>query len=165
MNDDLHHHFMGLALEEAALAAAEGEVPVGCVIVRDGEVIGRGHNHREGWQDPTSHAELVAIREAARRIDNWRLTGATLYVTLEPCLMCMGGIILARLERLVYGPADPKGGAAGTLYDVTSDPRLNHAVEVVRGVRAEEAAEQLRSFFAELRARRRAGGPAGGAQV
>ena len=156
--EDLDHHFMGLALEEAAAAAAEREVPVGCVIVRAGEVIGRGRNHREAWQDPTSHAEVVAIRDAAQNISNWRLTETTLYVTLEPCLMCMGAIILARVERLVYGPTDPKGGAAGTLYDVSSDSRLNHMVEVRSGVRGEEATQQLKAFFRELRALKKATG-------
>lgn len=153
LEDDLR--FMDLALAQADRASALGEVPIGCVIVRDGDVVGEGHNRREIDQDPLAHAEMLAIRQASQRLANWRLTGATLYVTLEPCLMCMGGIILARLARVVYGPPDPKGGAAGTLYDVSADPRLNHAVEVVRGVRAEEAAERLRSFFADLRVRRR----------
>lgn len=151
--DDLR--FMDLALDEARAAGARGEVPIGAVVVVAGEVVGRGHNLRETLRDPTAHAEMIALRAASTQQANWRLTGAAIYCTLEPCLMCMGGILLARVDRLVYGPADPKGGAAGTLYDVSADPRLNHAVEVVRGVRAEEGAELLRAFFSGLRVRRR----------
>lgn len=132
------HYWMGLALREARKAEARGEVPIGALIVRDDLVLGRGYNLREGSRDPTSHAEMLAIRKAARKAGNWRLLGATLYVTLEPCAMCMGAIILARVERVVFGCRDPKGGAAGSLYDLSDDPRLNHRVELTSGVREEE---------------------------
>ncbi len=143
--------FMGLALEEASAAAAEGEVPVGAVVVREGEVVSRAHNRREAEHDPTSHAEIVAIREAARKLGRWRLSDCTVYATLEPCPMCAGAMHQARIERLVYGATDPKAGAVGTLYDIAGDERLNHRFEVTPGVRAEECAELLRSFFADLR--------------
>ncbi len=143
--------FMGLALEEASAAAAEGEVPVGAVVVREGEVVSRAHNRREAEHDPTSHAEIVAIREAARKLGRWRLSDCTVYATLEPCPMCAGAMHQARIERLVYGATDPKAGAVGTLYDIAGDERLNHRFEVTPGVRAEECAELLRSFFAYLR--------------
>ncbi|MRR34612.1 tRNA adenosine(34) deaminase TadA [bacterium] len=149
------HYWMGLALREARKAEVRGEVPIGAVIVRDGLVLGRGHNLREGSQDPTSHAEMLAIRKAARKTGNWRLLGATLYVTLEPCTMCMGAIILARLERVVFGCRDPKGGAAGSLFDLSDDPRLNHRVELGSGVRQEECAAILSAFFAELRRKKK----------
>jgi len=149
------HYWMGLALREAKKAEARGEVPIGAVVVRDGIVLGRGHNRREGSLDPTSHAEMTAIRRAAGKAGNWRLLGATLYVTLEPCPMCMGAIILARLERVVFGCRDPKAGAAGSLYDLSNDPRLNHQVQVEPGVRGEECAAILSSFFAALRRKKR----------
>jgi tRNA(adenine34) deaminase len=149
------HYWMGQALREARKAEARGEVPIGAVIVRDGEVIGRGYNRREGSMDPTSHAEMAAIRKAARKTGNWRLLGATLYVTLEPCPMCMGAIILARLERVVFGCHDPKGGAAGSLYDLSDDPRLNHRVELDTGIRGTECSSLLSSFFSALRQRKR----------
>jgi tRNA(adenine34) deaminase len=149
------HYWMGLALREARKAEARGEVPIGAVIVRDGQVLGRGHNLREGSQDPTSHAEMLAIRKASRKTGNWRLLGATLYVTLEPCAMCMGAIILARLERVVFGCRDPKGGAAGSLYNLSDDPRLNHRVELGVGVRREECAGILSAFFADLRRKKK----------
>ena len=143
---------MRLALAEAERAAAQGEVPVGAVVVADGEVVGRGHNRREVDQDPLAHAELFAIREAARRLGSWRLVGAAMYVTLEPCAMCAGALVLARVERLVYGATDPKAGYCGTLGDIPRDARLNHRLEVVPGVLARESAEMLRRFFAALRA-------------
>ena len=143
---------MGLALDEARLAAAEGEVPIGAVVVCDGEVVARAHNRRELDRDPSAHAEFAAMVAAAHALDRWRLTGCTVYVTLEPCLMCAGLMVNARVDRCVYGAADPKGGALGTLYDVSHDPRLNHEFEVVGGVLAEESAELLRAFF---RARRK----------
>jgi tRNA(adenine34) deaminase len=126
------------------------------VLVKDGVVVGRGYNLREGKQDPCAHAELLAIRQAARRLGVWRLTGTTLYVTLEPCPMCMGAILLARVERLVFGCFDPKAGAAGSLYDLTNDRRFNHRVEVASGVRGDECSAMLSDFFRELRLRKKA---------
>jgi len=143
--------WMKLALEEAKRARAQGEVPVGAVIVRRGAVIGRGHNQVEGLKDPTAHAEILAIGAAATTLGSWRLDDATMYVTLEPCTMCAGAIVLARLKRLVYGAADPKAGACGTLMNVPRDERLNHLVEVDAGFMSEECSFLLRSFFEELR--------------
>jgi tRNA(adenine34) deaminase len=143
---------MRLALREAAVAALAGDVPVGAVVVdADGVVIGRGHNQREALGDPTLHAEVVAIREAARRRGGWRLDGATLVVTLEPCTMCAGAIVLSRLDRLVYGATDDKAGAVGSLWDVVRDRRLNHRPEVVGGVLADECSAALREWFAARR--------------
>jgi tRNA(adenine34) deaminase len=139
--------FMDVALREAALAADEGEVPVGAVIVWQGQVIARGRNQRELLNDPTAHAEMLAITAAAEFLDSWRLTGCTLYVTLEPCLMCAGAMINSRIDRLVFAAADPKAGACGSLYSVLADSRLNHRVEVVAGVRTEQASELLQKFF------------------
>lgn len=147
--------YMRLALEEAATAGAEGEVPIGAVVVCDGEVVARAHNRRETDADPSAHAEFLAMVAAARELGRWRLTGCTVYVTLEPCLMCAGLMVNARVDRCVYGAADPKGGALGTLFDVSHDPRLNHAFEVRPGVLADESAELLRDFFRERRAARR----------
>ena len=144
--------YMRLALEEAEAAAEEGEVPIGAVVVCDGRVVARAHNRREADADPSAHAEFTAMVAAARELGRWRLTGCTVYVTLEPCLMCAGLMVNARVDRCVYGAADPKGGALGTLYDVSHDERLNHAFEVTPGVLADEAADLLRSFF---RARRK----------
>lgn len=152
--------FMALALEEARQAQHEGEVPVGAVLVRRGEVIARARNRRETHGDPTAHAEMLLLRhavESGTMGGGWRFTDVTLFVTLEPCVMCMGAAVLARIPRLVYGCADPKGGAAHSLYQLGSDPRLNHQVEVVPGVLGDEAAELLRSFFRRLRARGRPG--------
>ena len=143
--------WMRRALAAAERAAELGEVPVGAVIVRGGEVIAEAYNRRETDGDPLAHAELLAIRQAARRIGGWRLTGCTMFVTLEPCAMCAGALVNARVERLVYGAADPKAGFCGTLGDLTRDPRLNHRLEVVGGVLAEESAELLRRFFDRLR--------------
>ncbi|MCI6845190.1 MAG: tRNA adenosine(34) deaminase TadA [Coriobacteriaceae bacterium] len=148
--DDLR--FMRLALEEANAAAEEGEVPIGAVVVCDGRVVSRAHNRRERDADPAAHAEFLAMEEAARTLGRWRLFGCTVYVTLEPCLMCAGLMVNARVDRCVYGAPDPKGGALGTLFDVSHDARLNHAFEVTSGVLADKAAEQLRAFF---RARRK----------
>ena len=159
--------YLRMALEEARAAAAEGEVPIGAVVtyggerlLRDGrvtiegaEVIARAHNRREADRDPSAHAEFSAMLEAARELDRWRLTGCTVYVTLEPCLMCAGLMVNARIDRCVYGAPDPKGGALGTLYDVSHDARLNHAFEVVPGVLADECARELREFFRERRRR------------
>ena len=138
-----------------AAAADEGEVPIGAVVVCDGQVVSRAHNRREEDADPAAHAEFLAMEEAARALGRWRLSGCTVYVTLEPCLMCAGLMVNARVDRCVYGAPDPKGGALGTLFDVSHDPRLNHAFEVTSGVLADEAADQLRAFF---RARRRSRG-------
>ncbi len=135
------------ALREAEKAQALAEVPVGAVLVLDGEIIGRGHNRRETEADPTAHAEMLALREAAGRRGSWRLHESTLYVTLEPCPMCAGALVNARVARLVYGAADPKAGAAGTVMDVTREPRLNHRLQVTAGVLGEEAAALLRGFF------------------
>ncbi len=149
------------ALAEARAAGADGEVPVGAVLVADGRVVSRGRNRRERTGDPTAHAEMEALRGAVDPASpgRWRQLGATMYVTLEPCAMCMGALILARVERLVYGCPDPKGGAAETLYRLGDDERLNHRVAVTGGVLAEESADLLRSFFKRLRARRGGGGP------
>jgi len=139
------------ALAEARLALEAGEVPVGAVVVLDGEVIGRGHNLREAAQDPTAHAEILAIRQAARHLGSWRLTNADLYVTLEPCPMCAGVIVNARLRRLVFGAYDPKAGAVVSLMNLVQDRRLNHTVEVLDGICQSECAGLLQEFFQRLR--------------
>lgn len=143
--------WMRLALAEAAKALASGDVPVGALALRGGEIIGRGHNRREADGDPCAHAELVAIQAAARHLGQWRLEGVTLYSTLEPCAMCAGAMVLARLPRLVYAAADPKAGAAGSVLNLLQHPALNHRVDCRGGVLAGEAARQLRSFFRQLR--------------
>jgi tRNA(adenine34) deaminase len=143
--------FMRDALALAREAGARGEVPVGAVAVLEGRIVGRGANAREGARDPTAHAELVAIQEAARSLGRWRLGGVTLYVTLEPCAMCAGAMVLARIDRLVYAASDPKAGAVGSLLDLSADPRLNHRFPVDRGLLAEEAGELLRAFFRSRR--------------
>ncbi len=143
---------MEAALDEARAAAAAGEVPVGAVVVSaGGELLARAHNRRERDGDPLAHAELLAIRQAARAVGGWRLIGSTLYVTLEPCAMCAGALVLARVGRLVYGAADPKAGWCGSLGDLVRDPRLNHRLEVSGGVLAGASAELLKGFFAGLR--------------
>jgi len=147
----LHERFMRQALVEAQAALANGDVPVGAVIVHDGRIIGRGHNQRELMQDPTAHAEMIALTAAATAIGSWRLNGCTLYVTLEPCAMCAGALVLARIDRLVYGTADPKAGACGSILNIVDDPRLNHRVPVESGVLTDECAEMLRAFFARKR--------------
>src|SRR5512138_3576271 len=146
-----HETWMREALALAREAGAKGEVPVGAVAVLDGRIVGRGANARESAHDPTAHAELLAVRDAARTLGRWRLGGVTVYVTLEPCAMCAGAMVLARIDRLVFGASDPKAGAAGSLMDLTADPRLNHRFPVERGVLAEESGDLLRAFF---RARR-----------
>ena len=143
--------WMRLALEEARRAAEGGDVPVGAVVVRDGQVIGRGHNRREQDGDPTAHAEILAIRAASETLGAWRLTGSTLYVTIEPCPMCAGALVLARIDRLVYGAADPKAGAAGSLWNIVQDERLNHRLQVTAGVLEDECREIIQSFFRERR--------------
>lgn len=149
---------MRLALEQAHIARAAGEVPVGAVVVRAGEVIGAGWNQPIRRHDPTAHAEVMALRAAAQRLGNYRLPGCTLYVTLEPCAMCSGAIFHARIARVVYGAADPKTGAAGSVLDLYAEPRLNHHAEVEGGLLAEECAALLRDFFAERRQADRRGG-------
>lgn len=147
--------FMRQALAQADIAAQLGEVPIGAVVVHDGEIIARSHNRRELDHDPSGHAEFQAMLAAARALDRWRLSGCTVYVTCEPCLMCAGLMVNARVDRCVFGAPDPKGGALGTLYDVSHDARLNHEFQVTAGVLEQECAQRLTSFFAELRARRR----------
>ena len=146
--------FMREALLEARRASDEGEVPVGAVVVREGEIIGRGWNHRETDGDPLAHAEILAIGEAARQTRGWRLTGCSLFVTLEPCAMCAGALVNSRIERLVFAARDPKAGYCGSLGNLVQDERLNHRLEVVEGVLAEEASVLLRDFFATLRRNR-----------
>lgn len=155
--------FMSMALEEARVAASIGEVPIGAVVVHEGRVIARAHNRREADEDPSAHAEFAAMMEASRALGRWRLTGCTVYVTLEPCLMCAGLMVNARIDRCVFGASDPKGGAVGTLYDVSCDERLNHAFDVTPGVLEDECAAVLRAFFQELRAGRGLGPRADGA--
>ncbi len=149
---------MELAIAEAKKAWDIGEVPVGAVVVCDGQVVSRGFNRRETWQDPTAHAELIAIRRAAQKLGSWRLNECTVYITLEPCPMCAGTIVNARVARVVYGARDPKAGAARTLFALLEDPRLNHRVEVTEMCRAEECAALLTDFFEEIRQRRKAEG-------
>ena len=148
-------YWMGKAIAQARKAEAIGEVPIGAVVVKDGAVISRGHNLRESRQDPAAHAEMIAIRKAAKKLSSWRLTGSTLYVTLEPCTMCMGAVILSRLDRVVFGSYDPKGGAAGSLFDLSNDKRLNHSVVLTPGIRGAETSAMLSSFFAALRAKKK----------
>ena len=148
---DIHIQFMQEALTEARSAAAAGEVPIGAVLVHDGQILARSGNRTIRDNDPTAHAEIVVLREAARRIGNYRLAGATLYVTIEPCSMCAGAVIQARVPRLVYGADDPKGGAVRTCFQILSNPRLNHQVEVTSGVLAADCAAVIQSFFSERR--------------
>jgi tRNA(adenine34) deaminase len=143
--------FMQVALDEARLAAVAGEVPIGAVVVRAGEIVARGQNRVLRSLDPTAHAEIVAMRAAAAFVGNYRLLGCTLYVTLEPCAMCAGAMIHARLDRMVYAAADPKAGAAGSVLAVLNHPQLNHQMQMEQGILAEESAELLRSFFRERR--------------
>jgi tRNA(adenine34) deaminase len=144
--------WMREALKQALYAREDGEVPVGAVIVHRGRLIARAHNQRERLKDPTAHAEMIALTQAAAALDRWRLAGCTLYVTLEPCAMCAGAMVLARIDRVVYAAADPKAGACGSLMNLVQDPRLNHRVEVAAGVLAEEAGPLLRDFFQQRRA-------------
>jgi tRNA(adenine34) deaminase len=144
-------YFMRLALREAARALEHDDVPIGAVVVQAGEVIGAGHNERELRADPTAHAEMIALREAARAVGSWRVLDSVMYVTLEPCAMCAGAIVLARLPRVVFGATDPKAGAAGSVFNVLEEPRLNHRPQVESGLLAEECADLLRSFFAPRR--------------
>jgi tRNA(adenine34) deaminase len=150
-DDASHEQAMEVALEEARQAERHGDVPIGAAIYRDGELLARAGNERELRKDPTAHAELLAIRAAAERLGGWRLPGTTLYVTLEPCAMCAGAIVLARIPTVVFGTPDPKAGAAGSVLDVLAEPALNHRPQVIRGVREEECAVVLREFFASRR--------------
>lgn len=151
MTDDV---WMIEALAEAVLAETEDEVPIGAVVVLDGLIIGRGHNRPIARNDPTAHAEMIALREAALTLNNYRLPGSTLYVTVEPCLMCMGALLHARVRRLVFGCYDRKAGAAGSLYNIAHDARLNHQLEVTVGVRADESRALLQRFFRRRRGKR-----------
>ena len=162
ISDDEHERWMALALEEARTAAAFGDVPVGAVIVHDRAVIGRGQNRVERWRDPTLHAEILAIREACSVAGYERLAGAALYVTLEPCAMCAGAIVQARLKNLVYGAADPKTGACGSLRNIVQDSRLNHQVQVTEGVLADACSALLKDFF---RTKRKVGIPDSGPRL
>ena len=148
MND---YDYMRLALDEAEKALASGDVPIGAIAVYNREVIGRGYNRREADHDPTAHAEMIAMRQAAQHLGNWHLDGVTLYSTLEPCTMCAGAMVLARLPRLVYAAIDPKAGAGGSIIDVLRHPKLNHRVDVSGGLLADEANQQLQDFFKTLR--------------
>jgi tRNA(adenine34) deaminase len=144
-------YFMRLALREAERALEHDDVPIGAVLVREGEVVVAGHNERELRQDPTAHAEVIALREAARALGSWRLLDTVMYVTLEPCAMCAGAIVLARVARVVFGASDPKAGACGSVLDVLAEPRLNHRPDVAGGLLAEECGELLSGFFASRR--------------
>jgi len=148
MNDE---YYMGLALAEAEKAYEVGEVPIGAVVVLDGTVVAMDHNRRETWQDATAHAEIIVIREACRKLNRWRLTGATLFVTIEPCPMCAGALVMSRVDRLVYGSADYKAGAVESIFNVVQNAALNHRLEVVAGVRGDECAALMRDFFRERR--------------
>lgn len=149
--DEQDQGFMRVALEEAARAPAIGEVPIAALVVREEKIIAQAHNYRELWQDPTAHAEVIAIRAAATALGTWRLTETTLYVTVEPCTMCLGAIILARIPRVVFGAWDPKAGACGSVFDLSQEPRLNHRIEVTGGVLEQESQSLLQTFFKRLR--------------
>jgi tRNA(adenine34) deaminase len=153
MKDDAY--WMKKALNQARKAEAVGEVPIGAIVVREGTIVGRGFNQRECRNDPSAHAEMIAIRQTSRKLDAWRLTGTTLYVTLEPCPMCMGAILLARIDRVVFGCLDPKAGAAGSLYNLAEDRRFNHRVELTGGVLRDECSAILSDFFRKLRAEKK----------
>ena len=151
MSDSPDVTFMRAALTQAEKALEIGEVPIGAVVVCHGRIVGEGHNLRERDNDPTAHAEVIAIRQAASRLGSWRLTGCSLYVTIEPCPMCAGALVLARVERLIYGAADPKAGAVDSLYNIVRDARLNHRMDVTAGVLQSECAALMQAFFRRLR--------------
>ncbi|MEK6679257.1 MAG: tRNA adenosine(34) deaminase TadA [Nitrospirota bacterium] len=153
MNED-DERFMQIALNEAEKAAEEGETPIGAVAVLNRKIIAKARNKREIWNDPTAHAEIIALKKTAKKLNRWRLTGLTLYVTLEPCAMCAGAMVLARIDRLVFGCTDPKAGACGTLYNILQDKRLNHQVEITTGVMEKECSALLKKFFKQLRSNR-----------
>jgi len=142
---------MWVAIESARIAEDNGDVPIGAVIVREGQIIAKAYNQREQLQDPTAHAEIIALTQAAAAVENWHLDGCTMYVTLEPCCMCAGALVLSRMDRLVYGCKDPKAGACGSLYNIVEDERLNHRLEVTAGVLESECSKLLQSFFARRR--------------
>jgi len=146
-----HERWMREALAEARRALETGDVPIGAVIVKDQEIIGRGHNCKEAWQDPTAHAEMIALREAARTLGSWRLAGTVLYVTLEPCPMCAGALVQARVDAVVFAARDPKAGAVGSVYDLVRSPWLNHRLHVTSGILEQEARALLQRFFQQKR--------------
>lgn len=154
MTNTKHEAYMRIALAEAQMAYDKREVPVGAVIVHAGEIIGRGHNLRETTQNPTTHAEMIAIEQASARLKSFRLEECTMYITLEPCVMCSGAIVLSRVDSVVYGASDPKGGTAGSLMNLLEEPRFNHRVSVTRGILEEECSQMLKSFFRLLRAQK-----------
>ena len=147
----IHEKFMSFALEEAKTAYEKDEVPVGAVIVKNGEIIGRGHNQRETLQCPTAHAEVLAVNNASQHLNAWRLHGCTMYVTMEPCAMCAGALVLSRIDKVVFAISDPKGGACGTVFNIANEPKLNHSIQVVGGVCHEESLNLVQSFFREKR--------------
>jgi len=150
-DDEKDRRFMRAAIDAAYIAEENGDVPIGAVIVHENRIIARAYNQREQLADPTAHAEIIALTQAAAAFENWRLHGCTIYVTLEPCPMCAGALVLARLDRLVFGCEDPKTGACGSLYNIVEDKRLNHRLNVTSGVLAEQCSEQLQSFFQKKR--------------
>jgi len=154
-DEQLDQQYMRAAIEAAAIAQDNGDVPIGAVVVYEQRIIARAYNQKEQLKDPTAHAEIVALTQAAEFVSNWRLHGCTMYVTLEPCIMCAGALVLARIDRLVYGCDDPKTGAVKSLYNIVQDERLNHRIEVTSGVLAEECRGQLQNFFAERRNKNR----------
>lgn len=147
------NYYMGLALEEARKAYDIGEVPIGAILVIDHEVVAKGHNMRETWHDATAHAEVIVIREACQKLGRWRLSGATLYVTIEPCPMCAGALVMSRVDRVVYGSADYKAGAVESIFNVVQNSALNHSLAVTAGVRAEECAGIMKDFFRQRRSK------------
>ena len=149
MNDD--NYYMGLALDEARKAYEIGEIPIGAVLIVDGQIVSSGHNMREIWHDATAHAEMIVIREACQKLGRWRLTGVTLYVTIEPCPMCAGALVMSRIDRLVYGSADYKAGAIESIFNIAQNDALNHSMIVTSGVRSNECAEIMRDFFRSRR--------------
>ncbi|MHC4160111.1 MAG: tRNA adenosine(34) deaminase TadA [Planctomycetota bacterium] len=149
--DQIDQQYINAAIKAAAIAEENGDVPIGAVIVHKGQIVGKAYNQREQLQDPTAHAEIIALTQAAAALGIWRLHGCTMYVTLEPCPMCAGALVLARLDRLVYGCEDPKAGACGSLYNIVQDERLNHKVEITSGVLAEDCTRQLQKFFEKRR--------------
>jgi tRNA(adenine34) deaminase len=153
MSETEDEKWMRQALAEARIALKKGEVPVGAVVVREHKIIGRGHNRVQGLSDPTAHAEIIAIGAAATYLNSWRLSGASLYVTLEPCAMCAGALVLARIDRLIFGAKDPKAGACGSLFNIVQDPRLNHLAQVLPGILEPESSQLMQAFFEKLRKR------------
>lgn len=152
MLTELDNRYMNMAIRQAQIAEDNGDVPIGCVIIFENQVVGKACNQREQLNDPTAHAEIIALGQAAEAVGNWRLHGCTVYVTLEPCPMCAGALVLARVDRLVFGCDDPKAGACGSIYDIVRDGRLNHCINVTSGVLAEDCSGQLSGFFQRRRA-------------